>query len=177
MALNGVHSISDIKLPCYDVLKTTYTPPKVTIIDLLWHSVYLFKKCRRGWSDFMYDVSVGEHDGKEDFTMLPIIDLDPNDYLCIYSTLVFILNQAKKLNIRTPCLTFDLPLWLKSMDIANAKSFDVVLILGGFHTNLDLECLDPTKWGWKFEKGHLVPIKTNIPPAPAFLLNFIRCKC
>ena len=125
----------------------------------------------------MYDVSVGEHDGKEDFTMLPIIDLDPNDYLCIYSTLVFILNQAKKLNIRTPCLTFDLPLWLKSMDIVNAKSFDVVIILGGFHTNLDLECLDPTKWGWKFEKGHLVPIKTNIPPAPAFLLNFIRCKC
>ena len=38
----------------------------------------------------MSDVSVDEHDGKADFTMLPIIDLDPNDYLCIYSTLVFI---------------------------------------------------------------------------------------
>ena len=43
--------------------------------------------------------------------------------------------------------------------------------------NLDLECLDRTKWGWKFEKGHLVPIKTDITPAPDFLLNFIRCKC
>ena len=37
--------------------------------------------------------------------------------------------------------------------------------------------LDPTKWGWKFEKGHLVPIKNDIAPAPDFLLNFIRRKC
>ena len=34
--------------------------------------------------------------------------------------------------------------------------------------NLDLECLDPTKWGWKFQKGHVVPIKTDIAPAPDF---------
>ena len=47
----------------------------------------------------MSDVSVGEHDGKADFTMLPIIDLDPNDYSYLYSTLVFIVNQAKQLRI------------------------------------------------------------------------------
>ena len=57
----------------------------------------------------MSDVSVGQHDGEADFTMLPIIDLDPNDYSCICSTLVFIVNQTKQLNIRTPWLTFDLP--------------------------------------------------------------------
>ena len=49
-------------------------------------------------------------------------------YTCIY------LNQAKRLNIRTPCLTFDLSLWLNATDIVSAESFDVVLILGGFHT-------------------------------------------
>ena len=43
--------------------------------------------------------------------------------------------------------------------------------------NLDSECLNPTKWGWKFEKGHLVPTKNDIAPEPDFLLNFIRCKC
>ena len=43
--------------------------------------------------------------------------------------------------------------------------------------NLDLECLDPTKLGWKFEKGHLVPIKTDIAPESDFLLKFARCKC
>ena len=57
----------------------------------------------------MSDVSVGQHNGEADFTMLPIIDLDPNDYSCIYSALVFIVNQTKQLNIRTPCLIFDLP--------------------------------------------------------------------
>ena len=43
--------------------------------------------------------------------------------------------------------------------------------------NLDFGCLDPTKWGWKMDQGNLVPIKTDMDPAPEFLLNFIRCKC
>ena len=38
------------------------------------------------------------------------------------------------MNVKTPCLTFDLPLWLKAMDIIKAESFDMILILGGFHT-------------------------------------------
>ena len=48
------------------------------MIDLLRHSVYFFKKCQLGWSGFISDVSIGEHDGMADFTMLPKIDLDPN---------------------------------------------------------------------------------------------------
>ena len=67
----------------------------------------------------MSDVSVGEHDENTDFMMLCIIDLDPNGYLCVYSTPVFNVNQAKQLNIRTPCVTFDLPLWLIALDISN----------------------------------------------------------
>ena len=43
--------------------------------------------------------------------------------------------------------------------------------------NLDLRCLDPTKWGWKLEKNDLVAIKMDINPATDFLMNFIRCKC
>lgn len=42
---------------------------------------------------------------------------------------------------------------------------------------LDLQCLDPLQWGWKLEKGHLVPIKTDLDAAPEFLLNCIRCNC
>jgi hypothetical protein len=38
---------------------------------------------------------------------------------------------------------------------------------------LDLQCLDPLKWGWKREKWHLVPIKTYLDAAPEFL-NCIR---
>jgi hypothetical protein len=32
-------------------------------------------------------------------------------------------------------------------------------------------------WGWKLEKGLLMPITTDQDPAPASLLNVIRCKC
>ena len=55
------------------------------------------------------------------------IDLDPNNYSCIYSTLLFIQNA---LNIPTP---FDQPSWLNSMEIISAKSLNIVIRLGGFH--------------------------------------------
>ena len=43
--------------------------------------------------------------------------------------------------------------------------------------NLDLRCLNADEWGWKFENGHLTPIKIDLDAAPEFLLNFIRCNC
>ena len=46
----------------------------------------------------------------------------------------FPFNQCKKLNITTPSITFDQPLWLKATEIAIEKSLDIVIHLGGFHT-------------------------------------------
>ena len=43
--------------------------------------------------------------------------------------------------------------------------------------HLDLNILDPSKWGWKIEDGCLMPIKTDLPPAPECILKFIRCNC
>ena len=43
--------------------------------------------------------------------------------------------------------------------------------------SLDLHCLDPLEWGWNLENGTVVPIKTDLGPAPECLLNFIRCNC
>ena len=71
--------------------------------------------------------------GKSTIIFLPIIDLSPTDPTCIYTTLKFVIDQAKSLNIKTPVLTFDQPLWLKATEIKNCKSMDIVLILGGFH--------------------------------------------
>ena len=42
---------------------------------------------------------------------------------------------------------------------------------------LCLSVLVPTDWGWKVEKGALVPITTDKEAGPQNLLNFIRCKC
>ena len=52
---------------------------------------------------------------------------------CIYSTLMFVQDQASKLGIPTPAIPFDQLLWLKATEIINAKSLQMVAILGGFH--------------------------------------------
>ena len=65
--------------------------------------------------------------------MLPIIDLDPTDINYIYSTLIFLVQQATSLHIDTPVVTFDEPLWLKATEIVQTLDLKIVLILGGFH--------------------------------------------
>ena len=62
----------------------------------------------------MQSISKGAYPGQSVINMLPIIDLDPTNMSCIYSTLTFISTQAKKLSIITPVATFDQPLWLKA---------------------------------------------------------------
>ena len=53
---------------------------------------------------------------------------------CIFSTLTFIINQAKELNNTTPVLTFHQPSWLKANEIKYATKMPFVLILEVFHT-------------------------------------------
>ena len=38
-------------------------------------------------------------------------------------------------------------------------------------------CLNPTQWGWKVAKNHLVPIGTTDEPLPENLLKQISCGC
>ena len=107
-----------------------YTPPISIKYDLIWHSGYYFRNMsnmRPSWSGFMQDVNVGAYPS---VNLLPIIDLNPSDQTCLYSTLLYIESQAKKLNITTPSITFDQPLWIKATD----KSMNIVCRLGGFHT-------------------------------------------
>lgn len=73
------------------------------------------------------------HPNKSTITMLPLIDLNPSDESCMYSTLLHIKDQAKQLKIVTPCVTFDQPLWIKAVEIVAAKSLGIVVRLGGFH--------------------------------------------
>ncbi|VDI39229.1 Hypothetical predicted protein [Mytilus galloprovincialis] len=65
---------------------------------------------------------------------------------CIYSTLLFVSNQAHRYN-RTPVLTFDQPLYWKALTIIqnehpNSQLKSVVLRLGAFHTEMSfLGCI------------------------------------
>jgi len=67
-----------------------------------------------------------------------MIDMDPSDLSCVYSTLCYISSHAKKYNI-TLIVTFDQPLWWKALQIRESVSEEgelhsIVLCLGDFHT-------------------------------------------
>ena len=53
--------------------------------------------------------------------MAPIINLNPSDENCIYTTLLFTQTQATSMNIAIPSVTFDQPLWLKGYEISQSN--------------------------------------------------------
>ncbi len=116
-----------------------YTLPSELLSNLLWHSRWTFSNMERprtNWSGFMQHAftSCYESGSKSEVLLLPIIDLSPSNESCMYSTLIYIEKQAMFLNIPTPCITFDQPLWIKAVEIIKAKSLNIVCRLGVFHT-------------------------------------------
>ena len=55
----------------------------------------------------------GEYPGQFSINFLPMIYMGPKNESCIYSTLHFVADQAKKYGV-TPVLTFDQPLRFKA---------------------------------------------------------------
>lgn len=105
--------------------------------DDVWKAAGLFAEeahPRPNWSGYMQAFSKGNHSPNSEISMLPIIDISPSDLTCRYSTLVFAIDQSKRLKVNTPSITFDQPLYIKAFEIAVEKSLDIVIHLGGFHT-------------------------------------------
>ena len=84
----------------------------------------------------MYVSVITDHSAVSQVSLLSIIDLNPTDPTCIYSTLCFVEQQAKQLRIETPCITCDQPLWQKAVDIITATKMNMVCRLGGFHMTM-----------------------------------------
>ena len=116
-------------------LMLPYTLPSSITTDSIWKAagLKLHTTQRPNWSGYMKKITVSKHQ-KHQITFLPIIDLNPTDMTCIYSTLLFIITQSNRLGMETASITFDQPLWLKAYEIATEKCLKVVLHLGGFHT-------------------------------------------
>ena len=87
--------------------------PTYSNIDHLWHAAGMFHtslKPRPNWNGFMHDVTSKEETSSilvSTIKMLLIIDLKPTDSTCIYSTLLFVIDQEAKLGIDMPSITFD----------------------------------------------------------------------
>ena len=129
--------LSTIELKTTRSLQSPVVFPPVVNLNMLWH-VYGIKQQpdlpRPNWAGFMQTVCIGEHPPVSQLYMLPIIDLKPTDETCIFSTLLFLIDQARKFRQSVPCVTFDQPLYIKALDISSAAKLDIVCHLGSFHT-------------------------------------------
>ena len=114
--------------PAFKALsKIKFTPVKELInqlpssssefaVDILWHSASIFRKAERlgprpNYDGFIENITAGcRHPGRSTITMLALIDLNPGDESCIYSTLLHIKDLAESIGIPAPSITFDQPL-------------------------------------------------------------------
>ena len=110
-------------------------------IKILWHAVRIFQRAVSDmdqdltgmvlWRTFLQPVHTQR---KSTIMMLALIDLNPNDLICIYSTLLHVIDLAFKMNIPTPSITFDQPLWVKTIEIVQTKKLKIVVRFEGFHS-------------------------------------------
>ena len=103
----------------------------------------MFGSPRPAWSGMMQLVQQGVYSEKSTVMFLPMIDMNPSDASCIYSTLVFVSEHARCYNI-LPVITFDQPLWWKAFMITVSEPLtsdlrNIVLCLGGFHTEMSFQ--------------------------------------
>ena len=89
------------------------------------------------WSRFMHCAYQNDTVGVtvNSVLMLPIINMNPSDETCIYSTLSFIQDQVTKLKLLSTSVTFDQLSFIKAVEIPATKQLNQLVIrLGGFHT-------------------------------------------
>ena len=65
-------------------------------VDLLWKCTFAVRPQRPGWSGFMQLIAEGDHPGASSVRFLPMIDMEPGDLSCIYSTLCFVINHTNR---------------------------------------------------------------------------------
>ena len=115
-----------------------------SFLDLLWSLSYFFKNPTPIWSGIMqilHESSNKEQYKADNIVFLPIIDLNPTNMSCIFSTLSFLSNFAHKNNQPT-IVAFDQPLYWKGSQIIIESSDllvnEITLMLENFHTILNL---------------------------------------
>lgn len=136
-ALHNGKGLSTVTMTAIKSLNHNIVFSPVMKLDMMWHIAGVVKTIdspRPNWSGYMQSVCVGPHAPKTSIKFLPIVDLNPSDESCIYSTLMFVDKEAKRHGMHTTCITFDQPLYIKAVDISIAANLDVVVRLGGFHT-------------------------------------------
>jgi hypothetical protein len=109
--------------------------------NLLWLSSHFVRSSGSvsadwlNWSGFATQIFSGHDEITEDHvSILPLLDLDPNDENTIYSCVSFIANEARRFGLSEVAVTFDQPLYYKAQGIVMTERLsNVVVRLGAFH--------------------------------------------
>ena len=104
-------------------------------LDFMSAIIWPLRYPKPAWSGFLQMFTTGTFPGQSSTVFFPMIDLDPSNMFCIYTTLKFVIKESLRYN-KTPVITFDQPLYWKSLLIVrNEQESDlnkIVLRLGGF---------------------------------------------
>ena len=88
------------KPPCsippllYQPLATIEEEDPTPMLDTLWKASLLVSNPRPSWSGTMQMIQHGNHPGKSSVQFMPMIDMNPSDISCVYSTLRFVCTHA-----------------------------------------------------------------------------------
>ena len=134
----------------FEKLNTFTVQDSTAQLDILWKTSLLFGSPRPAWSGMMQLVDHGSCPGKPSVLFLPMIHMNPSDITCVYSTPKFIEDHAHRHDV-TPIVTFDQALWWKALMIIVSEPDgsglrNIVLRLGGFHTEMSFLAALATLW-------------------------------
>ena len=91
------------------------------------------------WNGWMKRIHACDAKQSTQIDFLPVIEGDPDDLNTIFTTLKECIRLSAE---RVAIVTFDLPIWLKAMDIIKHANLPVIARLGGFHLGTSCKILD-----------------------------------
>ncbi|KAI4803698.1 hypothetical protein KUCAC02_025353 [Chaenocephalus aceratus] len=103
--------------------------------DTLWAAGWAIKAQdpefpHSNWNGWMKSIHADDVKQRTQIDFLPIIEGDPNDLNTIFTTL----KECTRLSAdRVTIVTFNLPIWLKAVDIIKQTNLPIIPRLGGFH--------------------------------------------
>ena len=111
------------------------TPAELNPADIIWAAGWIIKKpddkfSHANWNGWMKNVHNSDEKSPSSIVYQPIIDSNPNDYSTINTSLLRGI-QLEKPNYAV--ITFDLPIWLKAVDLILSQRMPIIPRLGGFH--------------------------------------------